>query len=54
MILSSCLVVVIGLAAVGVGGAGEMQRDVVVYVEKPEYPVIDELEAANEALVEAW
>ncbi len=53
LILSSCLVVVIGLAAVGVGGAGEMQRDVVVYVEKPEYPVIDELEAANEALVEA-
>ncbi len=52
-VLSVSLVVVIGLAAVAVGGAGEPQRDLVVYVDKAEYPVIDELEAANEALVEA-
>lgn len=53
LLLSASLVVVIGLVTVAVGGAGEVQRDVVVYVDKPEYPVIDELEAANEALVEA-
>jgi bleomycin hydrolase len=52
LMLSACLVIVIGLGAVGVGGANEPQRDVVVYVEKPEYPVIDELVEANEALVE--
>ncbi len=53
LVLSAFLVVVIGLVTVGVGGAGEVQPDVVVYVDKAEYPVIDELEAANEALIDA-
>ena len=53
LILSASLVVVIGLAMVGVGTADEPQRDVAVYVDKAEYPVIDELEAANETMIEA-
>ena len=50
---SASLVILIGLAMVAVGGADEVQPDVAMYVDKPEYPVIDELEAANEALIEA-
>ncbi|MEN8163478.1 MAG: hypothetical protein ABFS37_05065, partial [Acidobacteriota bacterium] len=53
LVISVSLVVVIGLAMVAVGGADEPQRDEVVYVDRAEYPVIDELEAANEALLEA-
>jgi len=53
LIVSACLVVVIGLGTVGVGGADEPQRDVAVYVDKAEYPVIDELDAANEKMIEA-
>ena len=53
LLLSASLAMVISLASVGVGGADEPQRDVAVYIDKAEYPVIDELEGANEALVEA-
>ena len=52
LVFSVCLVVVIGLAMVGVGGADEPQRDVAVYVDKADYPVIDELDAANEKMIE--
>lgn len=47
------LAIVIGLAWSGTGFAGPDDRDQAVYVEKPVYPVIDELEAQNEALLEA-
>jgi len=53
LVLSASLVMVISLASVGVGGADEPQHDVAVYVDKAEYPVIDELEAANETMIEA-
>lgn len=53
LMLLVSLGVVIVFGGVGVGTAGEPPRDEVVYVDKAEYPVIDELEAANEALVEA-
>ena len=52
-VFSSGLVVLIGFGVVGIGGAAEPTRDLAVYVEKEAYPVIDELVAANEALMEA-
>lgn len=45
------IVVVFGMLSIGF--AAEPPKDEVVFVDQAEYPVIDELEAANEALIEA-
>jgi len=47
------LCVAVMVISAGSVGAGTSAGDLVIYVEKPEYPVIDELEQANEDLVEA-
>jgi len=52
-VILTSLVVVIGFSIVSAVGAEKPQMDVAVYVDKAEYPVIDELEKANDMLIEA-
>ena len=52
-LLTAGWVVLIGLGLVTVVGADEPKRDTAAYVDDVDDPVIDEMEAANEAKVEA-